>query len=720
MTFPFAWNDKGLQPGDLHYLEGLFVRTVSLHLPGRVLHCFDVIDGNFDPPFQPEWQLDIERMIKKGRPRTAASGTLLFLPLWNNNKLIGGAIIQGNSDGVFHQHSHEILKEASQKISRELALLKEWSLDPVTGLLNGRAFHEELWYAGGIAADEDEQADPPEHSPFVLTLIEIFPRVKDAEQGLLYIAKSADYLKSLIGQYSPLYHFGAGVFAVLWREADLEDAMRMAEAVLRWLKREDFGPVRIGIADCGYGGNGQDDCPDTPLGCKAEMLLDQAWKALQKARAQGPYSLCAFASLQDERTKWISEVEPQLGEKLQNHLQQCGKFSLVLLHLDEEEEAVGDNEKNVTQVFPKKILSLVGEKAIVLPHNGREAYVLLKGTDANQAEQWTEKLRAKVRKATGHSLSAGITCHPSVGFKKGDAILNARKAILHTAFFGADTQVVFDAVSCNISGDVFHNRGDLDGAIREYRHGLKIDPENVNIHNSLGVSYAQMNQQKQALRSFEGALLYDADNFMALFNLGYIYLGLGRQEAAEKCFEKGLSVRDDNFDILLQLGRLRCQRNAYKEALPVLEKAAILWDPRMGEVMLGAVERFLGEAYFAQGKNKKAMASLEKATSLNPRDAGAMSRLGEIYALEKQGNDIAESLCRQAVELDANHWRHWYRLGFVQFKAGDFPEAAHALAKSARLDRKQAEVAHLLAKVYKKMGKKKQAVKLLERAKRLS
>jgi len=449
------------------------------------------------------------------------------------------------------------------------------------------------------------------------------------------------------------------------------------------------------------------------------MLLDQAWKALQKARGQGPYALCTFASLQDERSRWISEVEPELEEMVLGHLQRCRTFSLILLQLDEKVSTEGE-KKTPQPTFPKKILSLIGEKAIVIPHDAGQAYVLLKGADGDQAEQWVESLQAQVRKATRHTLSAGIACQPCIGFKKTDAILNARKAILHRAFFGPETFAVFDAVSCNISGDVFYNRGDLEGAIKEYQHGLKLDPFNINILNSLGVSYAQMNQPKRAHRSFEEALGNDPGNFMALFNLGHVYLGLGRQEEAEACFEKGLAVEGDNFDILLQVGRLRCQKKDFKGALPVLEKAAELWDPRMGEVMLGAVERFLGETYHALDKNKKAMKSLERATSLNPRDAGAMSRLGEIYALEQQGYDIAESLCQQAVEMEINRWCHWYRLGFVQCEAGNVSQSVVSLLKSFRLDGKQAGTAKLLAQVYKKLGKVKQAGKMRERAKRLA
>ena len=72
------------------------------------------------------------------------------------------------------------------------------------------------------------------------------------------------------------------------------------------------------------------------------------------------------------------------------------------------------------------------------------------------------------------------------------------------------------------------------------------------------------------------------------------------------------------------------------------------------------IHSLLGEAYAATGKNKKAIGQLQSAVQLNPHDAKSLSLLGELYAVEGEGSDIALSLCNQAVALDDHSWDNWY------------------------------------------------------------
>jgi len=710
MTFPFVWHRHGLAPHDFTRLAGSLFATFNAHLPCREVHCFGVGPaGSLMPSCPPEWATEVGRVLKKRRPRTMAGGTVLFLPLWNDEELVGVAVIRTDEAGTFHRHAHAALQEASRRISRELALVQDWATEPVTGLLNGRCFHDELRLITGEADGEPG----PAAAPFLLVLLDVFPEKRDAEQGLHYIAKAAGYLDALVGHYSPLYHFGAGVFAMLWRDADLEQAMPMAEAVLRWLKREEFGPVRIGIADCKVRPGPEGAGPVEPPGCRAETLLDQAWQALRRARTRGAYALCTYASLVDPRLRQLTVVEPAVLRQLQPLWQGRARFAVALLRRDGEPPAMLPAGR-----FPKKVSALAGQAARLVPLSGHEAFALLADAGPDAARAWATNFQGRVQEATGASFSVGLACYPCPGFRKADMPVNARKALVHAAFFGPGSHALFDGVSCNISGDVFYNAGDPVGAIREYRRGLALDPTNVNILNSLGVAYAQMNQARPAIRSFEAALHHAPDNFMALFNLGFVFLGQGESVRATSCFERALVMDNEHFDLLLQLGRLYCRAGRHAEALPLLEKAAGLRGGKeLGEVVQGAVQRYLGEVCLALGHNREAMAHLERATALNPRDAGAMSRLGQLYVTERQGNEIALSLCRQAVELEAADPENWWRYGQVQFALDDLAGATASLKQSLRLDRSNVEAALLLAQVHEKGGQPKAASRLIARHK---
>jgi len=184
----------------------------------------------------------------------------------------------------------------------------------------------------------------------------------------------------------------------------------------------------------------------------------------------------------------------------------------------------------------------------------------------------------------------------------------------------------------------------------EYRQGLLLDPGNVNILNSMGVANVQLNRPKAARTCFTKALGVEPKNFMALFNLGFICLEDGQAPEALALWEKALAVDGGQPDLLQHLGMLYCRQGRYAEARQILQRCEglIRKNPQSGgEPMV--VARWLGRACEALGENGLAIVAYQRAVGGNPRDAGSLSRLGRLYALEKQGQDIALALCGQAV-----------------------------------------------------------------------
>ena len=136
----------------------------------------------------------------------------------------------------------------------------------------------------------------------------------------------------------------------------------------------------------------------------------------------------------------------------------------------------------------------------------------------------TEKLREDIAKKTMVCASAGISVYPLLEYRKEDTFGNALKALEHASFFGSDSMVEFDAVSLNISGDKLYQKGDVDGAVKEFQTALRMDSENINVRNSLGVCYGVKGRTRQSLggirnrhaarpRGCHGALQRGADIF---------------------------------------------------------------------------------------------------------------------------------------------------------------------------------------------------------------
>jgi tetratricopeptide (TPR) repeat protein len=294
--------------------------------------------------------------------------------------------------------------------------------------------------------------------------------------------------------------------------------------------------------------------------------------------------------------------------------------------------------------------------------------------------------------------------------------------LVHTQFFGAGTITSFSGVSLNISGDVYYNEGDLVSAIREYRLGLNLNPDNVNLLNSLGVIYAQIDSQAKAIPLFERAIALNPADFMALFNLGFAHLCNGEADKAITYFEQAMRIDASYFDLLLQLGQLYCQRGQFKKAVKVLTKAEQCvtsphgpsveskpwercepWQGERHELGHGLVYRYLGEAYKGIGDNRQAMTYLQRAARYNSRDSEALSLLGELYAAEQQGLDIALTFCRQAVEIDSAKAPYWYRMAGVLWCREEWDEAMNAAQHCLSLDPGHLEAMMLKAAIHEKL-----------------
>jgi tetratricopeptide (TPR) repeat protein len=197
---------------------------------------------------------------------------------------------------------------------------------------------------------------------------------------------------------------------------------------------------------------------------------------------------------------------------------------------------------------------------------------------------------------------------------------------------------------------------------------------------------------------------------MALANKGFALRMLGRHEEALACFEQaagqpGFSGSEAFADISLQLGRLFCTAGRYREALPVLERLEKTTAEQQGFHLHG----LLGEAYAGVGQNGRAMLYLQRAIRYNPHDAQSLSILGELYAREEQGDEIAQSLCLQALALDDRPARYWYRLAWIREKMGATDVALAAVQEALRRSRRDEESLHLAGRLYRKLCYEKKA-----------
>jgi len=293
--------------------------------------------------------------------------------------------------------------------------------------------------------------------------------------------------------------------------------------------------------------------------------------------------------------------------------------------------------------------------------------------------QLAEDIQNRVDGLANGSVSIGVASYPTIDFGKADIFDNAGKALMHASFFGANSAVLFDAVSLNISGDELYQKGDVPGAIRELKTALELDPRNVNALNSLGVCYGVQGELEKALEAFKEATRIDPREVMALYNAGYVHGMLNQSEDALKWYQKAEATGEDAFEVIFQLGKLYLDRGDLDTAKTYLEKAVRL----QPESWIATLH--LGECCEALHLTDEAVMHYETTIKKNPTDACALSALGLLYDEKAENPEISTLFCEKAVEMSPENGLFQFRLGKVYFRQDQPEKALSAYSKALDL-----------------------------------
>ena len=269
--------------------------------------------------------------------------------------------------------------------------------------------------------------------------------------------------------------------------------------------------------------------------------------------------------------------------------------------------------------------------------------------------------------------------------------------------------VAFNALSYNVSGDLYFDEGDYKQAIREYKAGLRIRPDNVNLLNSLGVALAEINRHREAEACFSQVLQQEPKNYMALINKGMSCRLLGRPDEAISCFEQGIDCEEHehqaSIELYLQLGKLYCLRENFTKAVSLLQE----WKERNGEPSEFIFFRLSGEAFMGAGKHHEAIKALQRSLQIYPQNADSQSMLGLLYVLEDQGVEVGLSLCDRAITADRGDALHLYRRAQALHHLGRHTEALENVKASLKLQKNNEQTLLLRAILYEELGSLRRA-----------
>ncbi len=266
-----------------------------------------------------------------------------------------------------------------------------------------------------------------------------------------------------------------------------------------------------------------------------------------------------------------------------------------------------------------------------------------------------QSIQEEAREQLNLRLTIGAAGFPQADYKKTDILDNALKALDHALLLGPGRMAVFDDTSLNINGDKLFDQGKIVAALGEYRKGLRLNPDNNNLRNSLGVCFGEQGNLEAAIQEFEAAVRKDPQDFMGHYNLGLSYLRRQEPERARQYLKKAGELDPLHFGAHYQLGRLYRDAGLLDQALPCFLQAARLHPDK------AFIHRYLGECWVKKGDWENALSAFRAAVRVNPRDAYSLHQLGALNLVRESNLPIALSFCRYSVELEKGnpHFRFW-------------------------------------------------------------
>ncbi|MGD8859586.1 MAG: tetratricopeptide repeat protein, partial [Myxococcales bacterium] len=176
----------------------------------------------------------------------------------------------------------------------------------------------------------------------------------------------------------------------------------------------------------------------------------------------------------------------------------------------------------------------------------------------------------------------------------------------------------------------------------------------------------------------------DAGRFLAE---AYRVLGQGRRrlpgdprflKRAEQVLQRLTELAPGDVESLLALERSRTSRGDARGAIEVLERL-VKADPQSARAYLARMAEHALDLY----RDDEAVRYAERAVALNPDDAAAHRRLGDLYRARQQGPRAIESY-RRAIELDERAYPVHMQLAELHLSRGEGELAARRLLQVMR------------------------------------
>ena len=255
----------------------------------------------------------------------------------------------------------------------------------------------------------------------------------------------------------------------------------------------------------------------------------------------------------------------------------------------------------------------------------------------------------------------------------------------------------------------FIKANDFDGAERQCRNALRLNPKNSEVLTILGILLLKQEKPDEAVKYWLESIRFDPNNTDAHYNLGLAMSRQGKFDEAIKHWSTVLRINPDHTEAHSNLGALLLGKGMLKDATAHLSEAVRL-DPNNTNALYN-----LGQAMFQQGKFNEAIMHWSQVVRLKPGDINARYNLG--MALVQQGKlDEAIKHLLEVIRLNPNNIDAHYNLGVALANQGKPDEAVKCWLEVVRLDPNNIDALVNLSVIYAKARRFPEAILLAKKA----
>lgn len=288
-----------------------------------------------------------------------------------------------------------------------------------------------------------------------------------------------------------------------------------------------------------------------------------------------------------------------------------------------------------------------------------------------------------------------------------------------------------------------HQAGRLKEAEEYYRQVLRLEPQEADANNLLGVLLFQSKRAPEGLGYLSTATKVKPTEAMFFYNYAIALRAAGKADEAAGAFAKCVELNPEHADAQLALADYFLKRKRFDEAIGVLQKFVNL------KPMEASGFKKLGDALHAKKNHKEAAKIYRRACDLSPKDAALQHQLGlclqalsdtdgaiaayraslelkedlaaahnnlAIVLAEKGENDVAIEHYEKALKYNPNLFQTRCNLGGLLRKTGDISGSIQCLETAVELKSDCAEAWCNLGNAYGDEGAPEKAMKCYQTA----